>query len=848
MMLTFSCSTKRKGFIFRNYHALTARDNGYFNAKLKVIETEITLSEAHIDKYDRILSVFKYADDEQAKMIFSPMDDAIKKISISIEKHSITLKGVEYNVWIDDCYLLMGEAQFYKHDFATALETFQYVASQYKNSPHHYDAVLWMLQCNMELKKDEAAETLIDFIKNDPKFPKKLLGRYSAIVADYHVRKKNYSLSAKNLTKAIALTHKKPSKTRYTFILAQLYQKMHDYPRAFRLYGKVIKANPSYDMEFNARMNRAICFDAIGSDTKAIKKELLKMLKEEKNKDYFDQINYALAEITLKEGDVPGAIEYLRSSVRTSTNNTNQKAISYLELADIFFKKPDYVGSQAYYDSTVSILTKDHPDYYSILNKRNSLDKLVKQLKIIAFEDSVQKIAGMNPSQRDKFIADLMASELRAAQKKKEEEAAAKIQNNTLAPQNQNQKSSFGDIGASQWYFYNSSAISFGHTEFVKKWGQIKLEDNWRKSRKDSEQSLAAEDEEGSSSDSSSVLSKNQDKGKKDKSFYVKNLPLTEKAIEESNNRITEAYYTLGLIYKEQLFDNDEAVKAFEELIRRFPDNKYLPQCYYQLYRIFLAAKNTERADYYKNLLFKNFSESDYTRLIKDPAYAESIKSNASKVNAYYEETYRQYLQKNFQVVLGRAHASDSLFPLNELKAKFAYLGCLSTGKTASLDDFQRSLIKFIKQFPDDPIKKAAQENVDMILAKKLGRNPADNVLQFKQNADTVHYYMMVVGSNFDSNKLKIGISNFDSQFYSEQELLISGMVLDANNQLVMVKEFTNSKMAMDYLKAVSKSEAVMGLKSNEFQHFVISSPNFFVLFNLKKIPDYIEFFDSNYQ
>ena len=107
---------------------------------------------------------------------------------------------------------------------------------------------------------------------------------------------------------------------------------------------------------------------------------------------------------------------------------------------------------------------------------------------------------------------------------------------------------------------------------------------------------------------------------------------------------------------------------------------------------------------------------------------------------------------------------------------------------------------------------------------------------------------MMVVGSNFDSNKLKIGISNFDSQFYSEQELLISGMVLDANNQLVMVKEFTNSKMAMDYLKAVSKSEAVMGLKSNEFQHFVISSPNFFVLFNLKKIPDYIEFFNLNYQ
>ena len=198
MILNSSCSTKRKGIVFRNYHALTARDNGYFNAKLKVIDGAQVLSDAHVDKYDRVLSVFKYAGDEQAKFIFAPMDEAIKKVSISIEKHSIMLKGVEYNAWIDDCYLLMGEAQFYKHDFGTALETFQYVASQYKKSPRHYEAVLWMLQCNIELKKDEAAETLIDFIKNDSKFPKKYLGRYSAIVADYNIRKKNYAIASIN--------------------------------------------------------------------------------------------------------------------------------------------------------------------------------------------------------------------------------------------------------------------------------------------------------------------------------------------------------------------------------------------------------------------------------------------------------------------------------------------------------------------------------------------------------------------------------------------------------------------------------------------------------------------------
>ena len=124
------------------------------------------------------------------------------------------------------------------------------------------------------------------------------------------------------------------------------------------------------------------------------------MEKDPKNKDFLDQIYFAFAGLSKNEGDETAQVEYLNKSVRASTANVNQKALSYLELGKISFIKREYRIAQAYYDSTTSNLGNDYPDYTEILNRRNSLTKLVKNLRIIENEDSLQRMANLTPMER----------------------------------------------------------------------------------------------------------------------------------------------------------------------------------------------------------------------------------------------------------------------------------------------------------------------------------------------------------------------------------------------------------------------------------------------------------------
>ena len=155
------------------YHKTTAHYNGYFNARERVKQGAKTLAASQADRYDRILPVFKHGDATSAKAVFPDMDEAIKKVSLVIQRHSMEIDGKERNKWIDDCYLLIGVAQFYKHETWTAIESFQFVAAQYRNEPIKYDALMYLTQCYLRLGKMPDAEYLLGTLRDDGKFPVK---------------------------------------------------------------------------------------------------------------------------------------------------------------------------------------------------------------------------------------------------------------------------------------------------------------------------------------------------------------------------------------------------------------------------------------------------------------------------------------------------------------------------------------------------------------------------------------------------------------------------------------------------------------------------------------------------
>ena len=875
-----SCSVHKNNVISRNYHGTTTHYNFYFNARERVKQGAQTLATAHEDKYDRVLSIFKYADLTKAKAVFPDMDEAIKKASIAIQRHSIYVKGkkdnkvAERNKWIDDCYLLIGKAQFYKHDYWTSIETFQYTSSEYKETNIRPEALLWLVKSYLELGKTVDAEYLIDYLKNDKKFPDNLRGDYNAVVAQYHLMKRDVPRAIESLRKASATARKKDDRARYTFILAQLLQKEDSLQEAFSNYEKVIRMNPVYEMSFNARINRARCYDINSGTGEIVKKELNKMLKDEKNIDYKDQIYFALAGIARQENNEALAIDYLNKSVRANTSNQTQLAQSYLELGNVFYKRPEYIPASAYYDSCLSNLSNDHPDYYDIQSKRNSLDRLVKNLKVISSEDSLQALSQLSPEERAaKIEAQINAENELKELKKKEAEEKKKLEEQQILEEKTltSQPKGISQPGLTAqgaWYFYNQSAISFGYNEFLKKWGTRKMEDNWRRSEKE----IAIENPEGETGISSmdslgdSQEALNDSISKLDaasrKTAYLALIPGTPQQIKESNIKIAEALYNCGVIYREQLNNFPESVKSFEELNRRFPDSKYKQPSYYNLYRTLMALGDSVKAVTYKDYLLSNYPESEYSKLITNPNYFKELQKKTQVLEVYYENTYRAFLNRQYEDVIARKSDADGLFPNNKLAGKFSLLKAMAVGKTKPIQEFELALEDVIRTFPKDTVATRAKEILDFIHGKNVAEVPRDSALEAKnlQNfidsttkytftPEAVQYFLILykVGS-VNTPELISRLKGFNNVNFTTDSLLVKNGNIDLTYQYILVSPFDNKNEAMNYYVSVMNEQGVLDeYDPSKVQFFVISQDNLTQLARSKNIPAYALFFQKNY-
>ncbi|MEZ5196962.1 MAG: tetratricopeptide repeat protein [Bacteroidales bacterium] len=614
LLAGYSCSTKKNSFTRRVYHNLTGHYNMFWNGRESYREGVKLLEKSAKDNYNKVLPVYNYGTETDAQALFPYMDKAIEKSSINIQRHSMFFNKKEYVNWIDDSYMLIGYGYFYKQEYNKARRTFEFVMNEYKYNDIKYEAMLWLGNSYIRLKKYKRAQSVLDNLSNEidknPKISKKIQKMLPLVRADLYILQEKYPQAREQLLDALYLLQKKNIDARARFILGQIYQNEGELYRASDYYKQVIKKNPPYEMAFNAAINLAQSYDTrYGENSKSIEKNLLKMLKEDKNKDFRDQIYYALADVAFKNNNDTLAIHNLRLSVATSVRNDYQKATSALKVGRIYFDIREYRLSQAYFDTALQVLPEEYPDFEIIKAKALYLNELVDNLIVVQHEDSLQKLVSLSEEERnkiiDRIIEDLIAEEKR--QKEMEELLAMNAEMGKNAGMS-GANNIGGPAGSGQWYFYNPSAMGFGLSEFKKKWGTRKLEDNWRLSDKQSTfqpevEDLAALDDSLSSSDSTVVIVKDPHTRK----YYLQNLPFTEEQLTASNLKIVEALYNLGYIYKDKFDDYPKSIESFETLLEQFPENEHLLQVYYQLFRIYTYQDNLDQAEVYKNLIIEKF-------------------------------------------------------------------------------------------------------------------------------------------------------------------------------------------------------------------------------------------------
>lgn len=850
----FSCSTKKNTQMSRAFHNLNAHYNVYFNAGEALKSGVEKIESNYTDNYTDVLSIYKFGDKTSAAAGNGDMETVLKKTAKLVKKHSIKKKPKrknkrgkmskkekefysksEYNKWVDDAYLLMGKAHYYKMEYLQAIRVFEYIIQNYDDELLKTEAQLWIARTYNEMKDFRNSGTAIDAL-NSMTQDDRLKKEAALVNADYYLKQDLYKEAVPRLKIAIEATKRKRNKCRLTFIMAQIYQKQENNKKARELYAQIPKLNPTYEMLFNANINLAIAFSG-NSKSSDIEKELEKMLRDEKNEEFKDQIYYALANIYYKKGDFATAKEYYRLSSAISRQNRNQKAISCLALADIYFDEPEYSLAQAYYDSTVLNLDKEYPNYEEIYLKTKNLTSLVNSLTTIRREDSLQAIATLPDDQRLKVIDQKIQNYKSEQARIKAEQAAGKRSNLDPVFDADIRRQNTGNTSLP---FYNPTALARGIDMFKRKWGNRKLEDNWRRSNKTIVMANNSEENENSEEKSNEFTPEDQE-------YYLVDLPLNDSLMQVSKEKVEKAYYNAGEVYMDKLEDYTEAIAIFEEMNKRFPKGNYLLDSYYFLYKMNKNMGNKEEENKYKNLIISKFPESSHAKLFTNPNYLQELQADKKKVDNIYLQAYNKYKNNDYGAAVNISKEALSKFPENYMEPKFDLLIALSQGAIASPDAsvLQKGLKEVIKKHPKSDEAAKADEMLQ-VLNKTKGEELSEETSIYSDAKSKSYYYVLILKNSFNVNRIEFDIAKFNIDNFSRVDFIVRNKDLRKSEKMILVSGINDFELAKEYFTKIKTAKELRNdLSMENFEEFIISEKNL-KTFELDKNADrYINFMNK---
>ena len=845
---------------------MTARYNIYFNGYESFKAGLIKISNGYRDDYAEMLRVFEFSDPASVSMCSSDMERAIQKASKLISLKSITakpelkekspvtdkerelLERKEYNEWVDDSYLLIGKARFYKHEFIEASSLLNYSITGANDPEIKTEASIWLARIYNEAKNYNESSRLLNEIDINSDFSKALMSMYFTTLADLYIKQKRYQEAIEPLSKSIKLVSGKRTKYRLTYLLAQLFEQTGDGARATSLFREVVKMNPPYDVEFNARINIAGVFDVNSGNPQEIRRELSKMLRDAKNKDFHDQIYFALGNLSMKEGNETEALEFFRKSASANTQNQNQKGRSYLALANYFYEKPDYLKAGKYYDSTVFFLDQKHPDYQTLKSKSQSLNMLVSQLTIIQREDSLQMVAALPEAERNAIISTIID---KINKDESEGKTSTYADQYNIGQYYENERRFQGNIEQEgKWYFYNQAALTFGRTEFRRRWGDRRPEDNWRranKARVTSAQPTSNQNEEAKAGTDSATTVLDYKKPE----FYLKNLPLTDSLKKISDEKISFAILNAGKAYSEQIADVVKATETFELLISRFPSSDLIPEALYNLYRI-NRDLNSAKAESYRQRLLEKYPDSEFARILSDPAYYEKKLADQKINEKLYENAYLEYSGEKFNEAISLCDNALKKYPGNELAPKFMLLRSYAVAKVSDERGFKDELNKLIKAWPGTTESKKAEELIVYLNNKmpelKVEEDKVIAAELFVADTTVSHVFALIIPDPaFNINLATFDVISYNIDNFTNKNYRTEGTLVDNKYIIITVSGFQDYAQAISYYNMFKPETQIRNAKGAKIISFIISNENLKVL-NTDRNPDrYLLFFMEKY-
>ncbi|WP_426490104.1 tetratricopeptide repeat protein [Hymenobacter sp. 102] len=719
------CASERPSLLGHAYDNVVARDNAYFLAREKMRAAESTLDAARLNDYNQVLPLFPTLDDATVARVTADMDDIIKKASLPVQHRP----GSD---WTDDSYILIGKARYYKRELEDAAKTFKYVNTTSKDPNARHEALIWLMRTFLALKELDNAAAVSDILDKEQGSERNARELFLTR-AEYFLKINEPAKAIENLEKAIPYIEPKNEQSRTRYILAQLYQNQGEDKKAYAQLNQILKKNPPYELDFYSKLMLGQVSDLNQSDQARLDKYFAKLLKDTKNKEYRDKIYYEMARLEYRQQRYPEALALLQKSARTPTTNRAQKSYTYLLGGRIYYENlQKYRLAAAYYDSTVQNMPRESPTYEATAERATILQDFARQLTTIETQDSLQALARLDTATLRTRLTTYAQAELDRQRKEAEILAARQArqdQNSQSFSQTATGLSSNRDLQTnvsaddflagntgSKWYFDNPTALSTARNDFIKRWGDRPLQDNWRTVNQTSNSPVTARGGNvpvSIAGNSNTVVNGTvQPAVAVDPAVqlrdligrYRQNIPLTPTQLQQSDAQTEEALYALGGIYNQQLKEPTRAIATYEQLLTRYPTGPHTPETLYILYLLHKEQNEAGKAQTYAARLREAYPNSSYARLVADPEYLRRTSVANAQVAVLVDSAFTFYKKQEFKksaAVLARARRQ---YPQNDLNDKVDYLSTLLTIRTQPPLTAKVAVEKFYKDYPQSPL------------------------------------------------------------------------------------------------------------------------------------------------
>ena len=906
-LILTGCSTQKNTAQSRWWHAFNAKYNTYYNGTLAYIDGSLEKETGNKDNYTEQIPLYTVSNKNSREIGKANFDRAIEKCEKAIHQHSIkrrpewtknrrkTAKDIEwlsrreYNPFLWKAWMLMGRSQFYQGDFESAAATFSYMSRLYATQPAIYGkARAWLAKCYIEQNWNYDAEDVIRNILRDS-IHWRAQKEWDYTFADYYIHTGNAEQAIPYLRKVISHEMRRKQKAREWYLMGQLQASIGNKKEAYKAFRHVIRQNPPYELAFNARiaMTEVMAKDNAGKMISRLKR----MAASDNNKEYQDQIYYAIGNIHLSRKDTLQAITAYEKGNQKSTRNGIEKGVLLLHLGDLYWTKEKFSDARRCYGEAIGLLDKDRKDYQQLANRSKVLDELVPYTDAVQLQDSLQQLARMSEKERnaaiDRVIDALKKKEKEERNRKAEEEAESTLRqdggnlanNNNFASSNSPQKNNENSANTpanGQWYFYSPLTVSQGKAQFQKLWGKRDNVDNWQRINKTVVANAAGAEEItdeqrdslAQAAEQEELLKQTSDSAVNDphrREYYLAQIPFTPEQLAESNKLLEDGLYHAGVIFKDKLDNLPLSRKSLLRLVNNHPDYAHLDDAYYHLYLLYSRERKPEMAQTYLQKLKAEYPESQWTTLLSDPYYAENAKRGVQIEDSLYTLTYQAFRDGEYDKVERNAQISRNRFPDGANRDKFLFIGGLSKLNDGDIKSCLADLKEVVSKYPDSRLSEMAGMIIngvdagrrlyggkfdlnDVWTRRSIELNDRDSTRQKGYSPERNASFVFLLAYDPDKtneNQLLFEMAKYNFTSYMARYFDINIEDLEGLHRM-QISGFNSYDEARQYANAVYQQPAIKRLLGN-VRAYVISEPNLKLLGTSHTYEEYEKFYSKHF-